>query len=76
MFLCIAAVIIVGLVIVATSSSEAKVHSTKDRERLESTDLVETAYYEDNLGWIYDDKEVVKGMASFYETTGAHPYIP
>ena len=46
------------------------------RERL-SADLVHTSrsWYEDRLGWIYDEDELLSGMEDFYEETGVQPYL-
>lgn len=51
--------------------------STIKREPLQKQQCIESEYwYEDNDGtWIYNEDALIKGMRSFYETTGIQPYL-
>ncbi len=37
--------------------------------------VIETAWYEDSLKWIDNEKVLVKGLKKFYQKTGVQPYI-
>lgn len=49
--------------------------STVDREKLPDNMTVETAYLQDDLGWIGNTYKLEKGMKYFYQTTGVFPYL-
>ncbi|WP_051588750.1 hypothetical protein [Ruminococcus sp. NK3A76] len=50
--------------------------STAQREKLESSALVESDdYYSDRLGWIKSSKTLEDGMEYFYEQTGVQPFL-
>ena len=50
--------------------------STKNRNPLpEGSVKVDAGYYRDELGWINNEKELLRGMESFYEKTGVMPYL-
>jgi hypothetical protein len=49
--------------------------STVDREKLSDSLTKETAYYQDDLGWIGNSAKLEKGLKYFYQTTGVFPYL-
>lgn len=49
--------------------------STVDREKLPDTMTKETAYFQDDLGWIGNSYQLEEGMKYFYQTTGVFPYL-
>ena len=49
--------------------------NTVKREPLEKGAVIETAYYEDNLGWINNKTTLITGLKNFYNLTGIQPYI-
>ena len=49
--------------------------STIKREPLPAGAVVETDYYTDELGWIGNETELLKGMKNFYHATGVQPYL-
>lgn len=49
--------------------------SSIDREKLPDNMTKETAYYQDDLGWIGNSHKLEKGMKYFYQTTGVFPYL-
>ncbi len=59
-----------------SGSSDSIQRSTIDREKLESTSLVESdSYYVDTLGWIGSGKTLEEGMKYFYDETGVQPFL-
>ena len=68
--------IVFALGIYGASSSDDIQKSTIEREKLESTSLVESSeYYEDKLYWIKSGSVLETGMRSFYEKTGVQPFL-
>lgn len=68
--------IVFALGIYGASSSDDIQKSTIEREKLESTSLVESSeYYEDKLNWIKSGSVLETGMRSFYEKTGVQPFL-
>ncbi|MBO6140443.1 MAG: TPM domain-containing protein [Ruminococcus sp.] len=62
--------------ITKSGSSDSIQKSTVEREKLESSSIVETdSYYIDSLGWISDRQELEEGMEYFYEKTGVQPFL-
>lgn len=49
--------------------------STIEREKLNSSSLIETEYYTDDAGYIYNSNKLEKGMKNFYKQTGVQPYL-
>lgn len=49
--------------------------STVQREALPESAVTETAYYEDQAGWISDPTALEEGMRHFFEETGVQPYL-
>lgn len=49
--------------------------STVQREALPESAVTETAYYEDQAGWISDPAALEEGMRHFFEETGVQPYL-
>ncbi len=45
------------------------------RVPLNSSDIVETDYYTDELNWINNPSVLKKGMKEFYKKTGVQPYL-
>ena len=63
-----------ALALVACSSSSIS-PSTVQREALDASAVTETAYYEDQAGWISDPAALEEGMRHFFEETGVQPYL-
>jgi uncharacterized membrane protein len=49
--------------------------STVEREPLPSGSVIETAYYTDEVNWIFDKDELQKGLRNFYKATGVQPHL-
>lgn len=72
------AVILVMMIIVvflSTAGSSDIASSTKDRERLDASNIVETEYYDDRAGCIENASKLESGMRDFYKETGVQPYL-
>lgn len=65
---------VAALALVACSSSSIS-PSTVQREALDASAVTETAYYEDQAGWISDPAALEEGMRHFFEETGVQPYL-
>ncbi len=72
----LALVIIIGLIIASTGGSDSDITvSTIQREPLPAGSVNETEYYTDELGWIGNETELLKGLRNFYRATGVQPYL-
>ena len=49
--------------------------STIQREALPKGSVNETDYYTDELDWIGNETQLIKGLKDFYEKTGVQPYL-
>lgn len=49
--------------------------STVQREALPASATIETAYYDDQGGWISSPSKLEAGMRHFYQETGVQPYL-
>lgn len=59
-----------------SSDSGSITKSTVNRDKLESSSLVESKYYYyDELDWIDDPMTLKNGMQHFYEETGVQPFL-
>ena len=59
-----------------TSSGSGEIQqSTISREKLDANGVNETAYFEDDAGFISSDYEVEEGMRYFFEKTGVQPFL-
>lgn len=56
------------------STDENIPDNTTKREPLQGI-VIETEWYEDELGWIHDSNLLIKGLNYFYSETGVQPYI-
>ena len=59
----------------AFSSASGITTSTVERQPLESSAVIPTDYYTDELGWIENPTVLERGMKSFYDATGVWPYL-
>lgn len=57
------------------SSSNGITKSTTEREKLDTSMVVQTDYYVDELGWINSSKTLEDGMENFYKETGVQPFL-
>ena len=65
---------VIGLLIFA--AGRLMPSDTEPRERISSELCTKTSYwYDDSLGWIYDEDELLSGMEYFYDETGIQPYL-
>lgn len=58
-----------------TTNTDAVTPNTVKREALEKGAVIETGYYEDNLGWFHNKTKLQTGLKNFYTLTGLQPYI-
>lgn len=49
--------------------------NTIAREKLDTSDVIETGYIEDQANWITSTYDATKGMKKFYERTGVQPFL-
>lgn len=49
--------------------------STIEREPIEPGLVNETAYYQDNLGWIKEPQRLEQGLSYFYDKTNVQPFV-
>ncbi len=49
--------------------------STIAREKLDTDNVIETGYIEDQANWITSTYDATKGMKKFYERTGVQPFL-
>lgn len=49
--------------------------STRVREKLDRSNVIETDYIEDQAGWITSKYDATKGMKKFFERTGVQPFL-
>ena len=49
--------------------------NNEQRTPLSKGAVIETEYYTDELGWINNKSELLKGMKHFYNVTGVQPYL-
>ena len=57
------------------TSSGGITASTVERTALPKGAVTETAYYQDNLGWIGNSTTLTAGMKNFYQKTGVQPFL-
>lgn len=79
---CLTGVLIFFLIVLALSFIGSLIPSDSDitastvvREPLSKGSVVETDYYTDELNWIGNETELLKGMKNFYRATGVQPYL-
>lgn len=75
LILVIALLLIAVFVAVSDSSASGITGSTVERTPLPAGSVNETAYFDDQLGWIESPSKLKAGMKSFYEATGVQPYL-
>ena len=74
-FIIVFALYILGEVLSSTAAGSIQ-KSTVEREKLESSSLIESdTYYEDRLDWIFSQNTLEGGMKYFYEKTGVQPFL-
>lgn len=49
--------------------------STVVREKLPEGSVNETEYFNDEINWIFSERNLEKGMEHFYDKTGVQPYL-
>ena len=59
----------------SSSAASGITKSTARREKLPAEYVTETGWYTDELGWIKSGSKLIAGMRSFYNKTGAQPYL-
>lgn len=65
--------VITIFVLISKGSSNVQ-KSTKNREPLSGV-VSKTDWYEDDLGWIRNKRDLVDGLEDFYNETGIQPYV-
>lgn len=71
-FVIFLAVLALGFGSCSSSSVQA---STVERQALPASAVTETAYYDDQAGWISNPSTLEAGMRQFFEETGVQPYL-
>lgn len=70
-------IVVFVFVVFGTLSQHSSIQtSTIERTKLESSlcKKVDT-WYQDDVGWIHDEKTLLKGLKTFYDKTGVQPYL-
>lgn len=66
-------IVVVGMLLAARPNVQT---STIERTKLESTLCTKVdVWYQDDIGWIHDEKTLLKGLKAFYDKTGVQPYL-
>ena len=75
-FIIVFVLYILGEVFSSSAGGSGIQKSTIEREKLESSAIVESdTYFNDTLGWINDEDEVEDAMEYFYDETGVQPFL-
>ena len=75
MTLAVIFVIMITFLAFGGASGGGDMASTVVREPLPAGTADETAYYTDNIGWIYNKTQMESGLKHFYRQTGVQPHI-
>lgn len=75
MFIVFMFIFIIGISTQNTYQGYEITKSQVEREKLSSSNLIETDYFADEAGYIYDSRKLEQGMKSFYKETGVQPYL-